>query len=319
MEALTPVDDCSSEVILRDSTLREGLDTPGVAFSIQQRRAIARLLQDAGVPEIEVVAPSRVLDDLPLARALKEDGLAIATCGLVYAYSLHCAEEIQQAGRWLDWVTLLMPVAEKRKPHGWDEKRATLVRALDHARSVRAAIGVGFPHATQTDVAFLLEIGTDAVARGVRRITLYDTNGSSEPFAIRRLVEQVRATWSVDVFFHGHNDLGLATANSLAAARGGARGIEVTANGLGDRAGNASLEQLVVALRLQGFRTSVRFDRLDALCHAVAGMSGVPISNLAPVVGDYVFAHRSPSHLSAPELFEAFDPALLRRVRRLIE
>jgi homocitrate synthase NifV len=311
--------DSSSEVILRDSTLREGLDTPGVVFSAQQRRAIARLLEEANVSEIELVAPSRVLEDLSIARALKEDGATIATSGLVYAYSPRCTEEIQQAGAWLDWVTLLMPVSEKRKPYGRDEKRSMLARALDHAGSARAAIGVGFPHATQTDAGFLLQIGTEAVERGVRRITLYDTNGSGDPFSIRRLLEEVAAAWKVDVFFHGHNDLGLATANSLAAVRGGARGVDVTTNGLGDRAGNASLEQVVMALRLQGFRTHVRLERLDPLCHAVERMSGVPISKLAPVVGDYVFVHRSPSHLSAPGLFEAFDPSLLQRVRRLVE
>ncbi len=312
------MDTLRPDVIVRDSTLREGLDTPGVAFSAEQRRAIAQLLEQAKVSEIEIVAPSRVLEDLAIARALKEDGLHIVTSGLVYAYGPNCAAEIEQAAPWLDWLTVLMPLAAKRPPFGRDEKRSILVRALDRAAAVGAAAGVGFPHATQTDVGFLLEIAADAIERGVRRITLYDTNGSGDPFGIRRLVEAVVAACEADVFFHGHNDLGLATANSLAAVCGGARGVEVTVNGLGDRAGNASLEQVVMALRLQGFRTPVRVELLDALCHAVERASGVPISKLAPVVGDYVFAHRSPSHLSAPELFEAFDPSVLQRARRLV-
>ena len=124
---------------------------------------------------------------------------------------------------------------------------------------------------------------------------------------------------SVDVplFFHGHNDLGLATANSLAAIYAGADGLDVTVNGLGDRAGNAAFEQVIVGLHRKGFHTGIRLQDLRLLSQTVAEESGVEVSKLAPVVGDYVFSHKSPGHLESPELFEAFNPKIVDSVRKL--
>jgi homocitrate synthase NifV len=305
-------------VRLRDSTLREGLDTPGVALSAEQRLRIATLLAEAGVDEVEVVAPSRVAADLDIARAIKARALPLQVSGLIYANGTRCAEEIDLASPWLDWVTLLMPLSPKRAPAGFDEKIARLCAAVDRAVALRREVGVGFPHSTQTDVELLVRIGAAAVARSAQRVTIYDTNGSAEPFSVRELLATLCAAWRVDVFFHAHNDLGLATANALAAVAGGARGLDVTVNGLGDRAGNASLEQVVMGLRARGVATAVRTERLTALSQVVAETSGVAVSGLAPVVGAYVFMHKSPSHLETPELFEAFDPALVGEQRRLV-
>jgi isopropylmalate/homocitrate/citramalate synthase len=121
----------------------------------------------------------------------------------------------------------------------------------------------------------------------------------------------------VPVRFHGHNDLGLATANALAAVVGGARGLDVTVNGLGDRAGNTSLEQAAMLLELRGWSTGVDTTRLGALSALVARSSGIPVSKLAPVVGAFAFAHRSPRHLDVPAEFEAFTPSRAGAVRRL--
>ena len=118
-------------------------------------------------------------------------------------------------------------------------------------------IGVGFPHAAQTDIEFLQNTLSEAVKRGAKRVTLYDTNGSLDPFEVYPLVKQIKDNLEVPLFFHGHNDLGMATANSLAAVYAGADGLDVTINGLGDRAGNASLEQVVLSLHLKGFETGI--------------------------------------------------------------
>ncbi len=306
-------------MILRDSTLREGLDTPGVTLSLDQRLRIAELLAEAGVPEAEVVAPSRVAKDLEVARAIKTRGTQLQLSGLIYAYSDRCAEETALSCECLDWVTLLMPLSAHRKPALPDEKIAMMCSALDRAVARKHEIGVGFPHSTQADIDFLVRIGEAAVSHGARRITVYDTNGSSEPFRTKELVERLCESWGADIFFHGHNDLGLATANALAAAAGGASGLDVTVNGLGDRAGNASLEQVVINLNRAGRTLGVRPETFAVLSEAVAEMTGVAVSGLAPVVGEYVFMHKSPSHLQVPELFEAFDPALVGAKRRLVE
>jgi isopropylmalate/homocitrate/citramalate synthase len=212
-----------------------------------------------------------------------------------------------------------MPVSPKRKPHDSNTKISLLLDALAYSLRYHSDVGVGFPHSTQVEVEFLFEISKEAVKNGAKRVTIYDTNGSSDPFSTLNLVKQLRTNLDVTLFFHGHNDLGLATANSLAAVYAGVDGLDVTVNGLGDRAGNASLEQVVLGLYLKGFNTGVKLEDLRRLSKTVEEESGVEVSKLAPVVGEYIFSHKSPSHLDNPGLFEPFDPQLVDSYRKLDE
>ena len=307
----------SRKVILKDSTLREGLDTPHVKFTIEEKLNMATLLDKAHVPEIEVVAPSHVLRDLEFVKRLKEKSLKIRTSGLIYAYKRECEREIEEASRCLDRFDILMPVSERRMPSNRDEKIQRLLDVLTHALGFGSDVGVGLPHSTQTEGAFLLEIAKESERRGAKRITLYDTNGSSDPLEIYNLIKRLREGLSVPLCFHGHNDLGLATANSLSAVYAGADALDVTINGLGDRAGNACFEQVALALHLKGIETGVMLRDLVLVSRTVETASGIPVSKLAPVLGEYVFCHKSPSHLEVPELFEAFDPAIVGSGRSL--
>jgi isopropylmalate/homocitrate/citramalate synthase len=310
--------DAARRVTLRDSTLREAMDTPRVDFSVEQRLRIARHLVRAGVAEAEVAAPSRVAQDLAFVRRLREEKVALRTSGLVYAGGADRGREVEAAAPWLDHIDLLVPVSPERAPHDAAEKVRLIRAALAHATAVHADTGAGFPHSTQCDPEFLAEIAAAAAESGARRIIVYDTHGGGNPFAVRDLVALVRARVpGIPVFFHGHNDLGLATANTLAAVAAGADGADVTVNGLGDRAGNASLEQVAMALHLGGVATGIRLAELRALSEAVAHESGVAVPPLAPVVGEFVLWHKSPSHLHKPGLFEAFDPALILGNRKL--
>ncbi|HET6347395.1 MAG TPA: hypothetical protein VFH51_20865, partial [Myxococcota bacterium] len=178
--------------------------------------------------------------------------------------------------------------------------------------------GAGFPHATQVSVEVLIDLARRVEDAGAQRLTLYDTNGSADPFETRDRVGRVCAAVRIPVFFHGHNDLGLATANALAAVEGGATGLDVTVNGLGDRAGNVSLEQIVILLRLRGWASAVSPASLRHLCRLVEAESQVAISPLAPVVGESVFQHQSPAHHEAPGEFEAYEPRLVGGERRIV-
>ena len=302
---------------IRDSTLREGLDTPQVSFSLQQKLRIATLLDEAGVPEIEIVAPSRVLEDLEFARRVREQIPRLITSGLIYSHSPGAREEIKKASETLHRFDILMPLSQRRQPFDLSTKLSLLAEILVFSLSHHPEVGVGFPHATQSDVQFLLEISHRAVKEGARRLTIYDTNGSANPFSVHALIARMRSEFEVAIFFHGHNDLGVATANALAAVHAGARGLDVTVNGLGDRAGNASLEQVALALHLGGFETGVALRNLRTMSEVVEKESGVPLSKLAPVVGEFVLQHKSPSHLIDPDLFEAFDPKLIGIERKL--
>lgn len=298
-------------VVLRDATLREGRDVPNVSFDPAERVAIAAELAAAGVPEAEVVAPARVGDDVAIAREMR--GLPIRLTGLVYANRAAWRTDLELAAADLDRVDLLMPLSARREPHEAPRKMEALGVALRESRGAPAAVGAGLPHAFQVEPDLVVEAAGRAVAAGADRITLYDTNGGADPLAVEELVWRTVSAANVPVFFHGHDDLGLATANAWAAVRGGAAGLDVTVNGLGDRAGNASLEQLVVLLRLRGRPTSVDPGALRRLSELVERHSGVPVPALAPVVGDFAFAHRSPAHLPEPGEFEAFDPGLVGR------
>src|SRR5690349_20222564 len=249
-------------IVLKDATLREGLDTPKVFFSLAQKWNIARCLEGAGLSEAEVVAPSRVLSDLEDARMFKAKGLSIRLSGLIYANAGDCGREIEAASRILDRFDLLMPASPKRAPFEAEEKLRLLQQAVSQAAAHGADFGVGFPHCFHANPALLTELAEDAVRGGAQRITLYDTNGSRDPFEVHNFVTLIKNKVRVPIFFHGHNDLGMATANSV---------------------------------------------------------GGVDIGKLAPVVGEYVCWHRSPSHLRNPSLFEAFDPELFRVTRQLTE
>jgi isopropylmalate/homocitrate/citramalate synthase len=307
------------KVILKDSTLREGLDTPHVEFTIEQRLKIIQLLDNSGIPEAEIVAPGKVFEDMEFAERLQEENLGIKTAGLVYAYSSKCREEIEASAGNLDRFDILMPLSEKRKPYDPNAKITDLLNILDYALEFQPDVGAGFPHAMQANAGLLLDISQAAVEKGAKRIVVYDTNGSADPFEVNNLIKRLKERLQVPICFHAHNDLGLATANSLSAVYAGAEILEATVNGLGDRAGNASLEQIAMCLHLKGIDTGILFAKLKLLSEAVAKESGVEVPKLAPIVGDFVFQHKSPSHLETPELFEAFDPGLLDLHRALIE
>ena len=307
----------SGQVIIRDSTLREGMDVPRVDFSMEQRLRIAGLLDKAKVPEIEVVAPGKIAEDLPFAGKLKEQGLRIRTSGLVYSFSPRCKEDIVRLSECLDRFDILMPVSEKRRPFDRGTKTSLLLEVLDFSLQHAADVGVGFPHSTQADPGFLQEISRAAVKRGTRRIVVYDTNGSAEPSEVYELIKRLRPAVDVPLFFHAHNDLGLATANSLAAVHAGEDGLDTTVNGLGDRAGNASFEQVVMVLHLKGFSSGISLEALKGLSEVVAEESGVEIPGLAPILGEHIATHKSPGHLEIPELFEAFDPSLVGLDRKI--
>ena len=186
--------------------------------------------------------------------------------GSLYSASPQVRAEIEAARGRLDRFELLMPVSERRKPFARPEKRRVVLETLAYARDRAPNVGVGFPQSTQASPEFLLEISQECAEQGAARIIVYDTNGGSDPFAtVRTSIRRMKAHLGVPVFFHGHNDLGLAAANAFAAARAGADGLDVTVNGLGDRAGNASLEQVAMILHLRGVRTGICLGALTRL------------------------------------------------------
>ncbi|NCU20307.1 homocitrate synthase, partial [Candidatus Falkowbacteria bacterium] len=258
-------------VVLCDTTLRDGEQTAGVAFSLAEKRAIARALEGAGLAEIELgvaaMGPTEIAEIRSLAADLRhaapvvwcrlrpEDFEAAAACGVRRLHVAAPASNRQMAGKLrvgADWV--------RRELAAW----------VGRATQAGFAVSVGAEDASRADPAFLADLAGVAARAGAIRFRLADTLGILDPFGAHDLVAGLLPRLALPLEFHAHNDFGMATANTLAAARAGASHLSVTVNGLGERAGNAALEEVAAVMAALGRPTGIALDQLCALSDLVA-------------------------------------------------
>ena len=316
-------------VYIRDSTLREGVELPGISMDLGDRLEIARFLDEMGVPELEIGMPYGLRDCLPLAAAIRTERLRIKTSALLLSYSPSLEDEIALvAESQLDRVEMLFPSSDvllsNRGYHGID--RGNLARfvgeSLSRAKSTLPCLGVGFVDSTRTDGRFLGTLVRAAQEAGTNRAIIYDTTGVATPGSMANLIAAVRAMTDLPLIAHCHNDFGLATANSLAGIEAGAWGVDVVSNGLGDRGGNASLEEVVLALEvLHQRKTGLRLEMICALSRLVERKTGYGRPPVKPIVGDFVFLHSPVMHIRSAASgnhagFEPFPPELVGGERR---
>lgn len=286
---------------LVDTTLRDGEQTPGVAFSVDDKVTIAGALTDIGIPEIEVGTPAMGGQE---TLAIQEVVRLQLPCRLT-AWCRAREDDIQAAAACaVDAVHISFPTSDILlqtigKDRGWVIN--SMEQLVSVARQHFDFVSIGAQDASRTKLAFLAQVAQVARDAGADRLRVADTVGIWTPFqtcdTLRRLRESVTR---IELGFHGHNDLGLATANSLAAATGGAESVDVTVCGLGERAGNAALEQLVMAWRLgDHIECGIHTDLLGPLCQLVASRSNLAIPAHQPIVGERVFTHESGIHVHA--------------------
>ncbi|QLH75756.1 MAG: homoaconitate hydratase [Methanomassiliicoccales archaeon] len=314
----------AKDVIIYDSTLRDGEQTPGMAFSQDQKIEIAEKLDDIGVHQIEAGFPAVCESEQRTVKEICSLGLDadILTLSRITKGDIDCCVD---AG--VDMVLLFIATSDIHLKYKFKKPREFLLEKVQegldycHERGVKASLSA--EDSTRTDLDFLIQIYKKAEEAGAARIGVTDTVGCASPEAIFHIVSEVRKAVKVPIGLHLHNDYGLVLANAIAGVKAGATALTTTVNGIGERAGNLPLEQFAPVMKfVYGCDLGIDCSKLTQLCDLVAEYSRLPRPRNQPLVGPNVFAHESGIHVAAilecPLTYESIPPEAVGNRRHIL-
>lgn len=311
-------------ITIYDTTLRDGEQTPGVCFTPEDKLKIARKLDQVGIHQIEAGFPIVSEKERDSVKAITNEGLNAQILSLARTKT----EDIDAALDCdVDGVITFMGTSDIHLEHkmhiGRQEAMNICMKAIEYAKDHGLFVAFSAEDATRTDIDFLKRIYNKAQSYGADRVHIADTVGAITPQGMEYLLGELRKDVDVDIALHCHNDFGLAVINSITGLLSGGNAISTTINGIGERAGNTSLEELIMSLKILygkdlGFKTKY-FGELSKI---VSEASKIPIPENKPVVGKNIFRHESGIHVDAvieePLTYEPYVPELVGQKRRII-
>ena len=309
------------KIIIKDDTLREGEETPGTYFTVDQKIEIAKLLEEMGIPEIEVGYAAGIKEHAETFKALKKEGIKMKLSSHARMYTENVKNEVDEildAGA--DIINFLLvpdPVLKTKKA-----VFERITEGIEYAKSQNAYVAFGSGRVIPKYWKRFCELALEA---GVDRIVVYDGNGCALPLAFKDNVEFTKnIVKDIPIEVHTHNDLGLAVATTLAGVEGGAEIVDVVFNGLGDRAGNAATEEVIMALEiLYGIKTNIKLDKIMEVSQLIEKYSKTPLQPHKAIVGKNCFVHESDLHIEQILIgnwvtWELFQPYVVGQSRKLI-
>jgi len=308
-----------NSIYIIDSTLRDGEQAPGVSFSHRDKLRLASMLAEAGVDELEVGIPAMGEGEKNCIRDIVNLHLPCRITSWCRARweDVVYASKLKTGGVHISFPVSTSLLEAIGKNETWVLNK--LEELVPAARRLFPRVSVGAIDSTRANTSFLKKFADLASSCGAYRMRVADTVGIATPVKVMRMFRMLSAASKTMILeFHGHNDLGMATANSLCAVIAGAGALSVTVNGLGERAGNAPLEEIVVAMPMTtGKSCNIDPHNLRPLCSFVSRISNRVIPVNKPVTGDLIFTHESGIHCHAlikdDLTYQPYPPAMLGR------
>ena len=305
-----------------DTTLRDGEQTPGVSLNPDQKFEIAKKLADIGIDVIEVGSAAASEGERDAIKLISDAGLRSEICTYVRALP----QDIDFAADYgADSVHLVIPVSDLHIVKKMRKTREQVAKmaydAVEYAKSRGLIVELSGEDASRADQAFVQEVFAGGVQRGADRLCFCDTVGLLTPEKVAAFIPPIAKIAPLSI--HCHDDLGFAVTNTMAALKCGASCAHVTVNGLGERAGNTPLEEIVMALEiLYEYPTRIKKEEIFSLSMLVSRLTGVPLPVNKAVVGEMAFTHESGIHahgvMKDPSTYEPIKPEIIGRKRRIV-
>ena len=314
----------SDYIRIFDTTLRDGEQTPSVSLTLEDKIEIARQLSKLGVDVIEAGSPMSSEGEKRVVKEIAKAGLKAEVCGLARATKSDIDDAIDCD---VDVVHIFIPTSPVQMKYAVSLKSEQVLSAtIDYVKYIKKhGLKCEFSpmDATRSELGFLKQVCQAAEKAGADMLNIPDTVGIMIPQTMRKLIEEIKKTVEIPISIHCHDDFGMAVANSLAAVEAGATQVHATINGLGERAGNVALEELVMALHMiYRLKTGINSRLLYSTSRMVSTLTGVFVQANKAIVGENAFAHESGIHTRGvtvkPLTFEPIKPELVGRTRKLM-